>query len=125
MPLIQFEDATFRKFQYTVFPNTGWKINEGENWAIAGANGSGKTTFLEAVEGRLVKIKGSTEYCLPNAGGIIDPEPHHLIASVYFSDHSINYGDFYYQQRYHRIGKTFTGYILSRKDFNLCIASPG
>jgi molybdate transport system ATP-binding protein len=101
MSLIRFEDATFRKFQYTVFPDTTWEMNEGENWAIAGANGSGKTTFLEVLEGRLVRIKGDTTYFLSAANGVINPEPHRLIASVYFNDHSINYGDFYYQQRYH------------------------
>ncbi len=101
MPLIKFEGATFRKFQYTVFPDTNWEMHEGENWVITGVNGSGKTTFLEAVEGRLAKLKGNVYYHLTDTEGSISSEPHQLIASVYFSDHSINYGDFYYQQRYH------------------------
>ncbi len=100
-PLLKFEEATFRKFQHTIFPDTNWEIREGENWALTGANGSGKTTFLEAIEGRLVKIKGNVAYHLTDANGIVASDPHQLIASVYFSDHSVNYGDFYYQQRYH------------------------
>jgi molybdate transport system ATP-binding protein len=95
--LLKIKDATFKKFQYTVFENTNWEMSPEENWAIVGANGSGKTTFLEVVEGRLMKIKGELIYNFEdtdaeNASG--------QIASVYFNDPSINYADFYYQQRY-------------------------
>jgi molybdate transport system ATP-binding protein len=68
-----------------------------DNWAIVGANGSGKTTFLEIVEGRLMKTKGELVYNFTDAG---DENASELVASVYFNDPSINYGDFYYQQRY-------------------------
>ena len=98
-PLIKFEDATFRKYQYTVFCDSFWEMHQGENWAVTGANGSGKTTFLEALEGRLLKIKGQTHYNLTD--GILAQEHDSLIAAVYFNDHSVNYGNFYYQQRYH------------------------
>ena len=99
--LIKFEEATFRKFQYTVFRDSFWEMHQGENWAVTGANGSGKTTFLEALEGRLLKIKGQTHYNLTDSNGILARKPGSLIAAVYFNDHSVNYGDFYYQQRYH------------------------
>ena len=100
MPLIKFKGVSFRKFQYTVFPDTSWEMYRGENWAVTGVNGSGKTTFLEAVEGCLMKIKGQADYCLTGANGITQ-DPGRLIAAVYFNDRSVNYGDFYYQQRYH------------------------
>jgi molybdate transport system ATP-binding protein len=94
--LLKIKDASFRKFQYIVFQDTNWEMQSGENWAIVGANGSGKTTFLEILEGRLVKIKGETSY---NFNAADEPTGKH-IASVYFSDPSVKYGDFYYQQRY-------------------------
>ena len=113
-PLITFEGATFRKFQYTVFPYTFWKMHQGENWAVTGINGSGKTTFLEAVEGRLMKIKGHTGYCLPDPNGITALQSDRLIAAVYFNDRSVKYGDFYYQQRYHA---TETEGVITVREF--------
>lgn len=96
-PLIKFEHVTFRKFRHIVFPDSCWEMYPGENWAVTGANGSGKTTFLEAVEGQLMKTEGSVHYRFNGA----DHEPYKYIASIYFSDRSVKYGDFYYQQRYH------------------------
>jgi molybdate transport system ATP-binding protein len=81
-----------------------------ENWAIVGANGSGKTTFLEIVEGRLMKTKGELVYNFTDTG--CDASGH--IASVYFNDPSINYGDFYYQQRYNA---TETDNIINVRNF--------
>ena len=99
--LVKFEEATFCKYQHPVFSNSCWEMHQGENWAITGVNGSGKTTFLEALEGRLMKIKGQTNYSLTDGDGILVQKPDSLIAAVYFNDHSVNYDDFYYQQRYH------------------------
>ncbi len=101
VPLIKFENVTFEKFGHIVFPDTCWEMYEGENWAVIGAVGSGKTTFLEAVEGRLVKRNGHVDYRITDKNGITAPNPQKLIASVYFDDRTINYGNFYYQQRYH------------------------
>jgi molybdate transport system ATP-binding protein len=95
--LLKIKNATFKKFQYPVFKDTNWEIHPEENWAVIGANGSGKTTFLEVVEGRLTKIKGEIDY------NFADTDAENVcgqIASVYFNDPSINYGNFYYQQRY-------------------------
>jgi molybdate transport system ATP-binding protein len=109
-PLVKFENATFRKFQYTVFPNTCWEMHPGENWAVTGNNGSGKTTFLEAIEGRLIRTEGHVHYCLDAT----DNKPYRQIAPVYFSDRDVQYGDFYYQQRYHA---TETDGIITVRNF--------
>ncbi|MDR1673798.1 MAG: ATP-binding cassette domain-containing protein [Bacteroidales bacterium] len=90
-PLIRYRDATFRKYRHTVFHNTSWELRKGEHWVITGANGSGKTTFLETIAGQLLRIQGTAEYGIDAAS----------IASVWFGDKSVHYGDFYYQQRYH------------------------
>ncbi|MDR1340873.1 MAG: ATP-binding cassette domain-containing protein, partial [Prevotellaceae bacterium] len=91
--LLKIQGATFRKFQYTVFQDTDWEMQAGENWMIVGGSGSGKTTFLEILEGRVLKTGGEVSR---NFAGT-DTEN---IASVYFNDPSFNYGDFYCQQRY-------------------------
>ncbi len=113
-PLVKFEKVTFRKYRHIVFPDTDWEMCAGENWAVAGAGGSGKTTFLEAAEGRLMKINGRAEYCFKNADGTVASDPQSQIASVYFGDRSVNYGDFYYQQRYHA---TETDGIVTVREF--------
>jgi molybdate transport system ATP-binding protein len=102
--LLKIKGATFKKFQYTVFQDTDWEMQSEENWAIVGANGSGKTTFLEILEGRVLKIKGEVSCNFTDTD----------IASVYFNDPSINYSDFYYQQRYNA---TETDNIVTVRNF--------
>ncbi|MDR1129392.1 MAG: ATP-binding cassette domain-containing protein [Prevotellaceae bacterium] len=130
--LLKIKNATFRKFQYTVFQDTDWEMQAGENWMIVGDSGSGKTTFLEILEGRVLKTKGEVicNFTGADAGNppyfagnppyfVGNPpcsagnppysagnppcfagNPSGHVASVYFNDPSLNYGDFYYQQRY-------------------------
>ena len=100
-PIIRFDRVTFQKFNYTVFRDTCWEINPGENWAITGSNGSGKTTFLEAVEGHLSRPEGHIYYHFTDKEGHLLYDPYKQMASVYFNDRSVKYGNYYYQQRYH------------------------
>jgi molybdate transport system ATP-binding protein len=109
--LIKIKDATFKKFQYSVFHDTDWEMYPDENWAVTGANGSGKTTFLEIIDGRLMKIKGEFVCNFVNSGA---GSASGQIASLYFNDPSINYGDFYYQQRYNA---TETDSIVTVRNF--------
>ncbi len=112
--LVKFSHVTFRKFQYEVFPNTNWELRRGENWAVTGPNGSGKTTFLEALEGHLAKMEGHVDYFFINGEDKFSSDPQKFIASVYFNDKSVNYSDFYYQQRYHA---TETDGIITVRNF--------
>ncbi|MDR1666239.1 MAG: ATP-binding cassette domain-containing protein [Bacteroidales bacterium] len=89
-PLIAFTDAGFRKYDRPVFPHTTWKLSRGEHWAVTGANGSGKTTFLEIINRQWLTVQGEAEYRLPKEA----------VATVWFND-GINYDRYYYQQRYH------------------------
>jgi molybdate transport system ATP-binding protein len=89
-PLIEFTEACFQKYDRLVFPHTTWKLSRGEHWAVTGANGSGKTTFLEIIEGQWMKVQGKAEYRLPKEA----------VAAVWFSG-GLHYDRFYYQQRYH------------------------
>ncbi|MDR2027196.1 MAG: ATP-binding cassette domain-containing protein [Prevotellaceae bacterium] len=110
--LIKIKNATFKKFQYPVFRDTDWEMHQDENLAVTGANGSGKTTFLEMLEGRLMKLKGELIYNF--AGNTNGENASDHIASVYFNDPSVNYGDFYYQQRYNA---TETDSIVTVRNF--------
>jgi molybdate transport system ATP-binding protein len=117
--LLKIKNAAFKKFQYSVFQDTDWELHPEENWAIVGANGSGKTTFLEIVEGRLMKIRGELVY---NFTGTDAENASGQIASVYFNDPSINYGDFYCQQRYNA---SETESIVTVRNFLKIDASDG
>jgi molybdate transport system ATP-binding protein len=91
--LLKIQNATFRKFQHTVFPDVSWEIRPGESWAVVGGSGSGKTTFLEVLDGRIPKVEGEMSYGFTG-------KPSECIAAVYFNDPSVSGGDFYRQQRY-------------------------
>jgi molybdate transport system ATP-binding protein len=109
--LIKITNAGFRKHTYQVFEHTDWELSNEDNWAIVGANGSGKTTFLEILENKLTKINGELIY---NFADTDNGNVSQYIASVYFKDPSIRYSDFYYQQRYNA---SETDNIVTVRDF--------
>ena len=43
----------------TILRNLNWKLQRGEHWAIVGANGSGKTSFLKLISGTLWPAPGN------------------------------------------------------------------
>jgi ABC-type molybdenum transport system ATPase subunit/photorepair protein PhrA len=45
-----------------VFKNINWTLKQGENWAIIGQTGVGKTSFIEMLLGELEVVKGDIEY---------------------------------------------------------------
>jgi ABC-type molybdenum transport system ATPase subunit/photorepair protein PhrA len=45
-----------------IFPATSWQVKKGENWAIIGENGSGKSNLIRAICGRLPLTAGKIEY---------------------------------------------------------------
>src|ERR1700687_276594 len=42
----------------TIIERVDWRVERGENWAILGANGSGKTSLLRALTGYLPPTEG-------------------------------------------------------------------
>jgi molybdate transport system ATP-binding protein len=57
-PLIRIEAANVYLERRRVLQEITWEMREGENWAIFGANGSGKSTFLKLVCGDLHAASG-------------------------------------------------------------------
>lgn len=53
---------TFRLDGRTVFPQTDWKVNAGETWAVIGENGSGKSVLAECLRGRLPMVSGELRW---------------------------------------------------------------
>jgi molybdate transport system ATP-binding protein len=57
-PLITLERVTLRRGDRMLLPGTSWEIRSGENWAILGANGSGKSALAGAVRGDVPHVRG-------------------------------------------------------------------
>jgi molybdate transport system ATP-binding protein len=93
----------------TLFRNLTFTTNKGENWAIIGPSGSGKSALLQTIAGRFNITGGNITYHLqdeflgnlPDINGISGKTQ--LIALVEPKHHFRNLSnttDFYYQQRY-------------------------
>ena len=52
-PIVHLRDVDVKLLGRTVLQGIGWSLFPGEHWAITGANGSGKTSFLRLVAGQL------------------------------------------------------------------------
>ena len=59
-PLIQLRSAAVAIEGQTILPPLDWRWLPGEHWAITGANGSGKSTFLRLLRGQIAPAWGGT-----------------------------------------------------------------
>jgi molybdate transport system ATP-binding protein len=91
----------------TLFNDLTFSVSEGENWAITGNSGSGKSVLLQIIAGNLSVSGGSIAYHFMD--GIKQPEGttpltfHRFIAFAGARHHFKNLSnttDLYYQQRY-------------------------
>jgi iron complex transport system ATP-binding protein len=60
-PVLEVTGLRVERGRTVILNDLSWKFAEGENWAILGANGSGKTSLLKALTG----------YLSPTAGDIV------------------------------------------------------
>lgn len=90
MELLNLSEVFVRKFDVPVLTNMSWSVKEGEQWAIVGGNGSGKSVLLETLAGRLV----------PRSGKIKRSTPPELVAADYTFNRIVRSAAQYYQQRY-------------------------
>src|SRR5690242_17773563 len=107
---LSIEHVTVRYLDRVLFKNLTFHVRRGEQWAVTGSGGSGKSALLQTILGRYNVVNGSihyhffSDYAVHHA--ITDPlfNFRHLIASVghhpAFRNRS-NMPGFYYQQRFH------------------------
>lgn len=66
VPLVEVENASVYLHGKKVLHDINWRIYPGENWHLAGANGSGKSTFLRMLAGdEQVAWPGTITFSLP------------------------------------------------------------
>ena len=90
--MIAFNQVSIQKGDQIVLENINWQANAGENWAIVGSNGAGKSTFLDAIAGKIFPIHGTITK--PNYDEIA------FIAKDYSFNRIVQAATQYYQQRF-------------------------
>ncbi|KAA5547989.1 ATP-binding cassette domain-containing protein [Adhaeribacter rhizoryzae] len=100
-PFLSLQDVSFNKFKGPVFNNLNWHVRQNETWVITGPGGSGKTTLAEALVGQHRITKGTLKYYfLPEQENTWNLKKYVGFISFPPSERLINYGKFYYQQRF-------------------------
>jgi molybdate transport system ATP-binding protein len=109
VPFLSARQTTVRYLNNIIFNSLNFIVNKGENWALIGAGGSGKSALLQTIAGRFNVTGGFIEYHFfedflkkydhPGA-----PVTYHKLIALVEPRHHFknlsNISDFYYQQRY-------------------------
>jgi molybdate transport system ATP-binding protein len=125
--LFSINNATVRFLTNTLFNDLTFKINKGENWALIGQSGSGKSALLQTIAGRFNITGGSVTYHFEdeltnsqlNNGISVNNKLIALVEPKHHFRNLSNTTDFYYQQRYNSSDSedalTVNDYLLSIK----------
>lgn len=106
---LSMEHITVRYLDKTLFTNFSWHIEKGQQWAITGPSGSGKSALLQTIAGKFNVINGSVQHHFYD-----NWRREHTVTDPYFNYRNLlalvghhhtfrnlsNTTDFYYQQRF-------------------------
>ena len=126
LPLLSINHVTVRFLNNTLFTNLSFTVTQGQNWALIGESGSGKSALLQTIAGRFNITGGDIawhffEEFLNQQGSADSSITHHKLMALVESKHHFknlsNTSDFYYQQRYNSSDSedalTVSQYLLS------------
>ena len=99
-PFLSLRDAAFRLGDRLVFEHTTWTFQRPEQWAILGANGSGKSLLADALRGRLPLVRGELRYHFRPPPGLA---PEEAISHVSFEDRKAELHDTVVQSRWNSL----------------------
>lgn len=94
--LVALERVRMHLGGHTILDDISFSIRAGEQWAVIGASGSGKTALAHALSGQLF-YRGEIRYTLPPAGR---PPQVLVVEQQHKFKNRSNTSDFYYQQRF-------------------------
>ncbi|MBN1570968.1 MAG: ATP-binding cassette domain-containing protein [Acidobacteria bacterium] len=89
-PFLELSGISLRVNNRQAFRNTNWIFCHDQNWALIGANGSGKTLLARAIAGELPIVGGEIHYGFKTPRGCI---PEDFIAMVSFEEQKALAGD--------------------------------
>ncbi|MBO4544812.1 MAG: ATP-binding cassette domain-containing protein, partial [Verrucomicrobia bacterium] len=70
---VRLENVTLRdREENLIFPNTNWIWEPGQQWAVLGANGSGKNELAQALTRRIPPLRGRIQTELPPTPECLD-----------------------------------------------------
>lgn len=81
-PLVEVEDCNVVIAGTRILRGVSWRLRAGENWAVVGANGSGKSTFLDLVSGARPPYLGGHVRWEGREEGVTAAERHRLMGIV-------------------------------------------
>jgi len=108
--LLYIQNASVRHLDKTLFQDLSFEIKRGEQWAILGDSGSGKTALLHTLFGKFNITHGQLRYPIVNTlkekYNIKDPLFNHRQLTAFVNQQAQfknkeNQKNFFYQQRYH------------------------
>jgi molybdate transport system ATP-binding protein len=98
--VISIKNASFRLGEAVVFSGISWTFSRSQQWALVGANGSGKTLLADALRGRIPLVGGSLRYGF-RAPHWIPPEE--CVVYLSFEDRKADVHDTVVQSRWNSI----------------------
>lgn len=90
MEVLSLSEVFVRKFDVPILSDISWSVKQGEQWAIVGGNGAGKSILLDTIAGRL----------MPRSGKIRREVRPELVAADYSFNRIVKSAAQYYQQRF-------------------------
>jgi len=128
LPIITLQNIAIKFTNHQLFNNLNFALAQGQNWAITGKSGSGKSVLLQTIAGNIGVNAGNVAYHFIDSiqkqqlPGNTPPTFHRFIAFTGSKHHFktlSNTSDFYYQQRYNSSDSedtlTVTQYLQSVK----------
>jgi len=67
--ILEVSNLRIHRGSVQILKNISWRVNSGEQWAVLGANGSGKTSLLSALTGYLTPSAGEVVLLRQRYGG--------------------------------------------------------